>query len=794
MKLFVVPHTHWDREWYMTFRETRAKLVNMIDILLKLMEGDPHFRFMLDGQTVVLEDYLEVKPENGVRLRKMIEDGRLAIGPWYVQPDEFLVSGESLIRNILIGDKITKQFGKKMNAGYLPDTFGHICEMPMILRGFDIDSFIFMRGAGNDIKKNIFTWKYRDGSSVIAVHLLPGYGNGAQLSCIPFKEAKERVETLLKLHNLRGSGEPLLLMNGSDHLFPEPEIGGLLSAFSPSIDFEMGDIGEYISRIKENIKESIEYEGELRESNYVPILPGVLSTRVYLKQKNREIEDLILFYLEPLLAYDHIAGIRTEDIERLWKDLLKNHAHDSIYGCGIDEVHAEVIERFEKVELEVKALLQKYDTESSFFSVYNPLNWRRKEVVEVESCGGKLIDSKGRAVPYALIGDRAVFIAEIDGLSFGYYSFCDGINEVEGTVKVNSRSIENEFLKIEINENGYIDLYDRMHDRWFRNLNEPCDIEDRGDEYNFCAASEAKKRESFAFDVVESTPIRGAIRIQYLMNPPVSCTVSVSSGIPRANITVEVENSTLNHRLSILFPCRGRVIAGSKFCSLERKHGEVYERDPAEAELLEKIAGTRRPEGKEEGWVEDPPDSYPFDRFVYTNGLAIAAKGLFEYSFVEGKLSITLLRCIGKLSKDNLSCRRGHAGPGFDTPGAQCIGKYRFEYSLIPCEEKAAIQHSMSHNLPFMVFKGKHDSLMKITPSGLILSCIKVAEDKKGIVVRLFNPEGKRIRGSIELNCGVQKASEVDLKEEEKKALAIDGKKVLLDIEPFSLLSVKVLT
>jgi len=224
MELFVVPHTHWDREWYMTFEESRKKLVNLIDILLVVLENDPDFRFMLDGQTIVLEDYLEIKSENEERLRKLITAGRLSVGPWYVQPDEFLVAGESLIRNLIVGESIAERFGKKMNAGYLPDSFGHICEMPMIFRGFGIDSFIFMRGAGDEIKKSIFTWSYRDGSSVTAMHLLPGYDNGAQISCISADEMRDRIEILSELHSIRSPGEPLLLMDGSDHLLPEPDI------------------------------------------------------------------------------------------------------------------------------------------------------------------------------------------------------------------------------------------------------------------------------------------------------------------------------------------------------------------------------------------------------------------------------------------------------------------------------------------------------------------------------------------------------------------------------------------
>ncbi|HYD47243.1 MAG TPA: hypothetical protein VEB21_02785, partial [Terriglobales bacterium] len=111
-ELFVVPHTHWDREWYQTFQDFRCRLVRLTDRLLDLLERDPSFsHFHFDGQTIVLEDYLEVRPENRPRLRRLIATGRIAVGPWYVLPDEFLVSGESLIRNLQIGHRIAAQFG-----------------------------------------------------------------------------------------------------------------------------------------------------------------------------------------------------------------------------------------------------------------------------------------------------------------------------------------------------------------------------------------------------------------------------------------------------------------------------------------------------------------------------------------------------------------------------------------------------------------------------------------------------------------------------------------------------------
>ncbi len=147
----IVSHSHWDREWYKTFEQFRSMLVNMVDDLLDLLERDPGFVcFTLDGQTVILEDYLAVRPEREKEIRRFVAEGRLIIGPWYILPDEFLVSGEATVRNLLIGTHMAKEFGGQMNVGYIPDSFGHIAMMPAILKGFDIDTALVYRGFGGE--------------------------------------------------------------------------------------------------------------------------------------------------------------------------------------------------------------------------------------------------------------------------------------------------------------------------------------------------------------------------------------------------------------------------------------------------------------------------------------------------------------------------------------------------------------------------------------------------------------------------------------------------------------------
>jgi alpha-mannosidase len=177
---------------------------------------------MLDGQTIVLDDYLEVRPEQEERLKKYIRSGRIQIGPWYVQPDEFLVSGESLIRNLQLGLRQAADFGALMRVGYVPDCFGHIAQLPQILRGFGIENAVFWRGVGAEAHKSEFFWAAPDGTQVLVIFLAGamGYSNAANLPLDP-EEFAARVEFLAAPLLPMATTNTLLFMNGSDHLEPQ---------------------------------------------------------------------------------------------------------------------------------------------------------------------------------------------------------------------------------------------------------------------------------------------------------------------------------------------------------------------------------------------------------------------------------------------------------------------------------------------------------------------------------------------------------------------------------------------
>jgi mannosylglycerate hydrolase len=372
--IHLISHTHWDREWYLPFQQFRRKFIHLLDKVLEMLENDPEYKyFLLDGQTILLEDYLQINPGMEPAISKYIKAGRLLIGPWYISPDEFLVAPESHIRNLLEGDKLCQKYGNKMMIGYLPDTFGHIGQMPQILRGFGIDAACLWRGL--DDQPTELVWKAPDGSIVLLAYLRDSYSNAANLSLSdPLKftsEINERIQSLLPYSQ---SGH-ILLMHGTDHMEPYPGLSQ--SSHSYNINSEANNLihsnlPEYFEGIRSYLNSTSkvfpEVHGELRSSKQSPLLQNVLSTHITIKQRNHSCENDLLKWIEPFSTWgflqestrnihgaasnklDHFLDNPKSIIRYSWKLLMQCHPHDSICATSIDQVIKEIYIRFDQVD------------------------------------------------------------------------------------------------------------------------------------------------------------------------------------------------------------------------------------------------------------------------------------------------------------------------------------------------------------------------------------------------------------------------------------------------------------
>jgi alpha-mannosidase len=453
--LHVVSHTHWDREWYLTYQQFRLKLVHMIDKLLDILEADPEYRhFMLDGQTIVLDDYLQMRPEREPVLRAHIEAGRILIGPWHILSDMFLVSPEAQIRNLLEGARTARTFGPRMPVGYSPDPFGNHGQVPQMLRGFGIATACLWRGVGDQPTE--LWWDSPDGSRVLLAHLRNGYGNGANL---PVHNAEAfAAQVVLEAERLAAHSAVTdhLLMLGTDHMEPSPSTSVALAYANRSLtDLRLvhSTLPDYLARATDQVS-ALQSDlpvltGELRACSTAHLLPGVLSARMWIKQRNHASENLLERWAEPFSVFaermttvdrslttpEAIASDRIWNVAPLlrqaWRILMENHPHDSICGCSIDQVHEEMRPRFDQVDQiagelslqALQALSRAVDTTApgavSALVVFNPLSFARRDLVEValklpdEVDAFDLLDSRGAPVAYEFVGGQHEQLANL---------------------------------------------------------------------------------------------------------------------------------------------------------------------------------------------------------------------------------------------------------------------------------------------------------------------------------------------------------------------------------------------
>jgi hypothetical protein len=343
----IVPHTHWDREWYAPFQSFRLALVDLLDDLLPRLEADGS-PFLLDGQLAAVDDYLEVRPEAEDRLRRLVSSGQVAIGPWYVLPDEFCVSGETLVRNLELGLERAAQMGGAMEVGYLPDMFGHVAQMPQLLRLAGFEHAVVWRGVPAAVDRTAFWWSAPDRSTVRAEYLPVGYGNGA---AVPddAKRLLGRVEAHdIELGALLAPGAPMLWMNGSDHQVPQPWLGRVVAEVNAlQDDYRLGvtSLGEYLATAPTDGLPA--WTGELRSGARANLLMGVVSNRVDVKQAAARAERALERRAEPLCAL-FLPPERwpATSLRLAWREVVRNAAHDSSCACSADEVVDAVLHRY----------------------------------------------------------------------------------------------------------------------------------------------------------------------------------------------------------------------------------------------------------------------------------------------------------------------------------------------------------------------------------------------------------------------------------------------------------------
>ncbi|MGH7812641.1 MAG: glycoside hydrolase family 38 C-terminal domain-containing protein [Candidatus Binataceae bacterium] len=883
-QLYFVIHTHWDREWYQPFQEMRARLVSMTSRMLRLLEEGEIPCFHFDGQTIVLEDYLEVHPQDAKRIAKLVKAEKLQIGPWYVLADSFLASGEALIRNLEIGARIASRFGPSTPVGYMPDQFGHCAQLPQIMTGFGLKAAVVFRGVPAAVNRGHFAWEALDGTEITTIYLPFGYSNGAALPADSAEALIARAENLAEREREFAGGAPILIMNGVDHSSPDPRIYRLLNELNgrTPFTFETGTLEGYAAKLAALPPDGApRHRGELRSPARANVTPGVTSIRSWMKQRDFEISYLLERIADPLAAFAALRGPApdlAEYLEMAWREAIQNHPHDSITGCSVDQVHRDMRYRFDQAamlgrivtEKAIGIVLDENAPGEAVLAVLNPAFARRALVagqaeLEDPNASYDAVDASGRRFPIAIgpnpvtetfeyelsAGDaKAGTAGPPDAPVMGWYAnrfevrqtepmkyevklflsrspargnagpelrkqiaavpdearlrLCGvaatrapiafvadgltqagfGIYRIERTgaasgCSIEGEGIENEFFRVTPSPRGMtieVVKTGKTLELYFE------DEGDRGDEYSFdpVAGSPAVTTPAkIAVKEIERGPVLQRLALSMVFNLPASLAddrrlrsndsvevaveleAAIYAGFDRIDFTASVDNRARDHRLRVAL---ATPIAASESIS-DTNFGIV-----------------RRPLDSTEpaGPTEDVYPTAPHRAFTAIESkdlsAALMSRGIYETEVRRGDggtaILLTLLRCVGWLSRGDLVMRRVDAGPAFPTPDAQEIGLHRFEFAVTAWPGGFAgsdlVQMSQAYAYPPKLFPARAGcDVSELRLCGcdnpkIVFSTARAMDRPKSYVVRAFSASEEPETARFDFGPG-RKARAIDL-------------------------------
>ena len=892
-KAHIISHSHWDREWYLPYEHHHMLEIEFMDTLIKTLEEDPDFKsFHLDGQTIMLEDYLQVRPEKKEILKKLIKEKRIHVGPWYILQDEWLTSSEANIRNLQIGHRDAKEYGDVCKIGYFPDSFGNMGQAPQILKDANINTAVFGRGVkptgfNNEVSdsnsyESQFSemyWQSPDGSKVLGILFANWYNNGFE---VPADEegAKKYWEKKLSDAEKYASTNHLLFMNGCDHQPVQTDLSTAINIANDmydNVEFIHSNFEDYVEEVNKELREDLAViKGELRSQRtdgwYT--LSNTASARIYLKQMNAKCQMLFEKLAEPLAVMAHKVGMEYphETFVYGWKTLMQNHPHDSICGCSVDAVHREMVTRFEKAENvalyiinEALTYLSNHIDITEFknisedaipFLVLNPTGFEKSRVIETEIevykeyfednnndvklCVKKVkeynvpefkvINKNGCVIPSKIIEVnerfnfdlpkdkfRKPYMAKVVKLSievkdmdkFSWKTFAlveaDQAEENNESLFISGRELENEYVKVNINDNGSINLLHKESNKEYLNLCLYEDCGDVGNEYIYGAPkgvapiissdSEAKIK------VLEDSSFRAVVEVKNTIKIPKSADDTLKKEIEeliefkyreakRSTEMIDMEittiytlerlgkgvkvktsfnNEALDHRVRVLF---------------ETNINTPYNY----ADSIFEVA--KRDNTPSEEW-ENPCNTQHLQYFVNVHdencGLTIATKGLNEYEILQNDkntIAVTIHRGVRELGDWGI----------FYTPEAQCLGHIEAEFMIIPHGDNEDLYNSYNEanlyeiqditkqiNLKTDNVLDSKFNLFDFESNECIWSSLKLSEESGDIIARWFNPSEEY--SSLALNTNMSVYNSNVLEE------TFDSVEKFIEVEPYKIIT-----
>jgi mannosylglycerate hydrolase len=870
LTIHLISHNHWDREWIFTARYTNRWLPTFFTNVFQMLEREPQYRFVLDGQTAIIEDCLsQLSPNESdhyeKQIRRFAQSGQLQLGPAYLQPDWGLVSGEALVRNLLIGHKVAGKYGKVMKAGWMLDNFGQIAQAPQIYQGFGIDGVFVWRGVdmGREEIKSEFLWTAPDGSQVLAIYLINSYRNAMVLS-LTQEIARERIRTEARALEPFATSPNVLLMNGYEQVPWPDDVLPIIAAFNEGQENGLRCVQstpeEYLDAVRQTTYGLPAIQGYFYSGRYMPVLKGVFSSRSHLKLLNNECQRELERWAEPFatIAWTLGTDYPKEKLEKAWKTLLLNHAHDDMCGCCIDNIARDMEDRFHQVqqtasditEESLRAISNAINTQRvdslTAIVVFNPSTRARSEVIGVSLAlptgleEFTLSDGHGNLAPYQIVrrderkADLYLYVSDVPSLGYKTYYVKAGALTPAPAPKVwaavESRTLENEFLHITINDDGSFNVTDKQTGQTHTNLGYFEDGGDAGDTYDYSWPLQDTRITSLGqkaeITLREAGPLLARFRVELTLQLPESLRadrqgrstttracpivsyITLTAGAHRVEIETRLQNVVKDHRLRVLFPSG----IHADYCYAEEPFdiARMPVRDAtAEQQVSEQVKKLLLA-----GRYTVPVNTHPFQNFVdYSDGergLAVICRRGTEFEILpeNGTIALTLLRGVGWLTRYDLQTRIGDVGPHIFTPEAQCLGAHFFRYAVYPHSqnwpEDNAHLEAFSHNLGLRAVQS-HDpgklpdefTFLQLATRDAInafrLTSLKRAEAGDGVIVRFYNTLEKATSGELQSWwLGPAGTVQTNLNEEEQNDLA--GEVIRVSARPKEIMTLKIKT
>jgi mannosylglycerate hydrolase len=714
--------------------------VDVVDDVLDALEADEHLRFTLDGQLATIDDYLVIRPEAEARIRALVRSGRLAIGPWQTLVDEFLVDGETIVRNLEAGLERAVELGGGMRIGYLPDMFGHVAQMPQILRNVGIDTAVVWRGVPAAVHSHRFVWESPDGSSVVAEYLPGGYGNAAYV---------QDAETLEQRYRSWFGADDILGMVGTDHMALVRDLPA---------DAHVGTLAEYLAGAGAARDGLTTWRGELRSAARANLLPGVVSARIDLKAACSRAERWLERYAEPLHT---LYGEEWPEpfLREAWSRMFQNAAHDSICGCSADEVSAQVLVRYAEAEQIGRELAQRVvariaaDVPLGAFVAVNPSPHHRVDLLELELVvpdeweavalelpdGTKVPTQElrrqepmlwetalaGADVPVAIarrLHGRELFGRYVNGyriengravLEVGDEPDPDGLDvdemmeeitvataEGQWELRVVSQPKRTVLAAVSAPPLGWttvrpVHVTGTVPDTCPEPPMVPRIVRgrDTGDSYNYAPPEDDELVDTAIEErreTVEDGPLR---RVDMVHRTYVWDDKPVET---RTRLEQRGHEPFLRVRIEFDNPCED-----------QRVRVHVPLRRLAESSLAEgQFAIVERGREPEDGHGEVAIATYPASALVAAGGIGLLLEHVTEYEVLDGELALTVLRSIGLISRNDNRYREDPAGPSMPIPAAQLRGPWSFSFAYLPSISDVLV-HAEAFRLPFLAAPGR---------------------------------------------------------------------------------------